>query len=488
MTRPAEERHISQPSSEPEPPGVERPASVSPTESQLEYESPVGYGAGEPSPLGGEKHDPYAALRNRNYCFYSLGWFISTIGHQIQSVAVGYEVYQLTKREISLGWVGLAQALPVLLLSLPAGHVADRYDRRTVVRISLVAAAFCSLVLAGISYWGAKYNWDARVGWMYALLALNASARSLGWPARASLLPQIVPPEHFNNAVTWNSSFFHTASVVGPSVAGVVLAYLGGAKMAYVLNAAGDMVLFVMLGALTLRPIARSTEAPSWASLLAGFHFVWRTKVILATITLDLLAVLLGGATFLLPAVAEQILHVGPVELGWLRASTAVGAFLGSILIAHMPPMRRAGLAMLWSVAGFGAATIVFGLSKSLWLSLAMLALAGAFDTVSVVVRHTLIQVLPPDEMRGRVAAVNTVFIGASNELGGFESGVTAAWFGLARSIVIGGIGTLLVTFGVGAWWPQVRRLGSLRHVRPMALSGDAADYQVAGSAGNPKS
>jgi MFS family permease len=474
MTSPAEERH-NPPSHEPEPPDLERPASVAPTEAQLEAESVGGYRA-----PGERRHDPYAALRLRDYRLYSAGWFVSTIGHQIQSVAVGYEVYQLTGKVLSLGWVGLTQALPVLLLSLPAGQLADRYDRRTLVRISLVLAAACSLALAAVSYWGARTGWDGRVGWMYALLALNASARSLGWPARASLLPQVVPPAHFNNAVTWNSSFFHIASVLGPVTGGAAVDHLGGPRVAYLLNAGGDLVLFAMLGLLVLRPIARSTEAPGWDSLLAGFRFVWRTKVILATITLDLLAVLLGGATFLLPAVADQILHVGATQFGWLRAAPAIGALAGSVFIAHMPPMRRAGMAMLWAVAGFGAATIVFGLSTNLWLSLAMLAVAGAFDTVSVVVRHTLIQVLPPDEMRGRVAAVNTVFIGASNELGGFESGVTAAWFGLAPSIVIGGIGTVLVTVGVGAVWPQIRRLGSLQHVKPMSAADAATEVQLA--------
>lgn len=453
MNQAGEENHERR-VSEVEPPDLERPASVAPTEGQSHGDSADEYAAAD------GPHDPYAALRLRDYRLYSLGWFVSTIGHQIQSVAVGYEVFQRTGSELSLGWVGLAQALPVMVLALPAGHVADRFDRRRVVRISLAGAAVCSLALALVSWYRMP------VGWVYALLALNAVARSLGWPARASLLPQVVPPSVFNSAVTWNSTFFHIASVAGPAAAGLVLLF--GPPAAYLINAAGDVFLFVMLGLLTLRPIARCTDPPGLRSLLAGVRFVWRTKVILATITLDLFAVLLGGATFLLPAVAQDILKVGPVGLGWLRASPAGGALVASVLMAHLPPMRRAGLAMLWAVAGFGVSMIVFGLSQSLWLSVAMLAISGAFDTVSVVVRHTLIQALPPDEMRGRVAAVNTVFIGASNELGGFESGVTAALFGTARAIVLGGVGTIAVVAAVAGLWPQVRQLGSLRDIRPM--------------------
>lgn len=443
-----------------EPPDLERPASVSPTEAQLETESPAGFAAHE------KGHDPYEALRLSGYRLYSAGWFLSVIGHQVQSVAVGWEVYERTGSALSLGWVGLAQALPILVLALPAGHIADRFDRRRVVQVSLALSALCSVALAGVS-WAAM-----PVGWIYALLTMSAIARAVGWPARASLLPQVVPPEVFNNAVTWNSSFFHTASVLGPALAGPVL--LAGAPLAYLLDAAGSAAMFLLIGGITLRPIARSIEPATLHSLLAGVRFVWRTKVILATITLDLIAVLLGGAVFVLPAVAEDILHVGPLELGWLRASPAAGAIVASLLMAHLPPLRHAGWAMLWSVAGFGGATILFGFSDSLWLSLLALALTGGFDTVSVVVRHTLIQALPPDEMRGRVAAVNTVFIGASNELGGFESGVAAEIFGLARSIVLGGVGTMLAVAGVGAIWPQLRNLGSLRDIRPLIPASNA--------------
>jgi MFS family permease len=280
------------------------------------------------------------------------------------------------------------------------------------------------------------------------------------------MLPQVVPPEIFNNAVTWNSSFFQIASVVGPAAAGLIL--LWGAPEAYLIDVGCGLTFAVLLTQLRLRPAEHSKEPASFRTLTEGVRFVWRTPVILATISLDLFAVLFGGATILMPVFAKDVLHVGKVGLGALRTAPAVGAFIGAILIAHLPPMRRAGMSMLWAVAGFGLATIVFGVSTSFTLSFVMLALTGAFDNVSVVVRHTLIQALPPETMRGRVAAVNIIFIGASNELGAFESGTTAPWWGPEMAVVIGAIGTLVVVAAIAYLAPQVRRLGSLRDVRPI--------------------
>jgi MFS family permease len=270
----------------------------------------------------------------------------------------------------------------------------------------------------------------------------------------------------FNNAVTWNSSFFQIASVVGPAIAGLIL--LWGAPAAYMIDVACGITFAVLLTQLRLRPAERSKEPASLKTLTDGVRFVWRTPVILATISLDLFAVLLGGATILMPVFAKDILHVGKIGLGTLRTAPAIGAFVGALLIAHMPPMRRAGMSMLWAVAGFGLATIVFGMSTSFALSFLMLALTGAFDNVSVVVRHTLMQTLPPETMRGRVAAVNIIFIGASNELGAFESGTTAEWWGPKMAVVVGGIGTLVVVTLIALLAPQVRRLGSLRDVKPI--------------------
>ena len=435
-----------------EPQDPERPASSAPTEAQLESESPLGHARGG--------HDPYAALRLREYRVYALGWVISVVGRQIQEVAVTYEIYERTGSKLALAWIGLSQLIPQLSLTLPAGHLADRVDRRIIIIATQALWAASALGLALVSHFGAP------VSLVYAMLALSAAAHSAGWPARNSMLPQIVPPAVFNNAVTWNSSLFQIAAVVGPAIAGFIL--LKGAAAAYVVDFGCALAFLATMAVLPMRPAARSKDPATLGSLAAGIRFVWRTKIILATLTLDLFAVLFGGSVYLLPVFRKDVLHVGEVEFGFLRAAPAVGAFAAAMLMAHRPPMKHAGRSMLLAVAGFGAATIVFGLSKSYWLSLAMLALTGAFDNVSVVVRHTLIQALPPESMRGRVAAVNGVFIGASNELGGLESGLTAAWWGPVKSVVVGGIGTLLVVAGVAAIWPQVRRFGSLKDARPV--------------------
>lgn len=434
-----------------EPPATERPASSAPTERQLESESPLGHSR--------EGHDPYAALRLGDYRVYALGWVISVVGRQIQEVAVTYQIYERTGSKLALGWIGLAQAIPLIALILPAGHLADRFDRRRIIMVTQALWAVSGLGLAVLSHL------HGPVWMMYLMLGLGAAAHAVGWPARSSLLPQIVPPEVFNNAVTWNSSLFQIASMLGPALAGFIL--LKGATAAYVVDAGCALVFLAAMFALRVRPAVRSREPATLENLLAGIRFVWRTKIILATITLDLFAVLFGGSMYLLPVFRKDILHVGEVEFGWLRAAPALGAFVAAMLMAHLPPMKRAGRSMLWAVAGFGMATIVFGLSTSFWLSFVMLALTGAFDNVSVVVRHTLIQALPPESMRGRVAAVNGVFIGASNELGGLESGLTAAWWGPVRAVVAGGVGTLLVVAGVATIWPQVRRFGSLKDARP---------------------
>jgi MFS family permease len=444
-----------------EPPDTERPASAAPTEAQLERESPAGASAREAG------HDPYAALRNRDYRVYCLGWVTSVMGRQIQEVAVGYEIYERTNSKLALAWIGLAQAVPLMACILPAGHLADRFDRRRIIMFTQAAWVASALGLAWLSH--------ARgpIPLMYLMLALGAAAHAVGWPARSSLLPQVVPPHVFNNAVTWNSSFFQVASMLGPAVGGLLL--LQGAAPAYLVDAGCAAVFLGAIGLVRVRAMERSREPASLRSLAAGVRFVWRTKVVLAAMTLDLFAVFFGGSVALLPVFRKDVLHVGEVEFGWLKASPAVGAFAAALLIAHLPPMKRAGRSMLWAVAGFGAATIVFGLSRSFWLSFAMLAITGALDNVSVVVRHTLVQALPPDSMRGRVAAVNGVFIGASNELGGLESGLTAAWFGPVTSVVFGGVMTIVVVAAAAWLWPEVRRFGSLKDARSVEEEGESA-------------
>jgi len=413
--------------------------------------------ASSPSPNQSSEpaHDPYAALRVSGFRWYLCGWVLSVIGQQLQSVAVGWEIFQRTHQTLSLGWVGLAQAAPLLILALPAGHLADWANRKLIVASTQFASAICSLSLA-LLVWN-----HGSILSLYALLTAGATALALGGPARSALLPRIVSSDKFSNAVSWYSSLFQLASVIGPAIGGLLIR--GGTWPAFVIDGLCASWFAVVVSMLTLTGSDPQRKPATLDALVEGIRFVWRVKIILATITLDLFAVLLGGATYLLPAVATDILHVGSVGFGCLRAAPAVGACLMAILIAHRPPMRRAGRAMLWAVAGFGAATIVFGLSRNYWLSLAMLFLTGAFDNISVLVRHTLVQVLTPDAMRGRVSAVNNVFIGSSNELGGFESGVTAALFGTVTSIVGGGIGTMVVVIVTALIWPEIRRFGSLR-------------------------
>jgi MFS family permease len=303
---------------------------------------------------------------------------------------------------------------------------------------------------------------DASIPLIYLLLFLGASARTFSWAARSSFFPTLVDRDAFANAVTWNNSVFQIGSVVGPALSGLLVAYVGF-SFVYVLDA-----LFASAFFLLILPIRRSTqsrdktEASTWKSLMAGLRFVFRRKVILATITLDLFAVLLGGVTALLPIFADQILHCGPVGLGWMRAMPAVGAFFTALAVAHLRPIKQAGKTLLWCVTGFGIATILFGFSKIFWLSLGLLFFVGAFDSVSVIIRGSIVQLITPDEMRGRVSSVNNIFIGTSNEFGALESGLTAALFGPVISVLAGGIGTILVVLTVAFRWPETRRIGTL--------------------------
>jgi MFS family permease len=303
---------------------------------------------------------------------------------------------------------------------------------------------------------------DNSVPIIYVLLFLGAAVRTFGWAARTSFFPTLVSRDAFSNAVTWNSSVFQIGSVVGPAISGLLVAHVGFAEV-YLIDAITALIFFFLI-----LPIRRSTQKRShstetpWQSIIAGMRFVLSRKVILATITLDMFAVLLGGATALLPIFAAEILHVGPIGLGWMRAAPAVGAFGTALIVAYLPPMRRAGKSLFLCVTGFGIATILFGVSKVFWLSLGALFLLGAFDSVSVIIRGSILQLVTPDEMRGRVSAVNNIFIGTSNEFGALESGLTAALFGPVISVVAGGIGTILVVLGVARRWPETTKIGRL--------------------------
>ncbi len=443
-------------------------------------------------------HNPYAALRYRDFRYFAIGNLASSLGMQMLGVAVGWHVYQLTHSAMALGLIGLVQVVPVVSLSMFGGQIADRFSRRKIVLVTLLVLIGCGSLLAALSAGlialpeggplaavnrlltvcsrGLRETRSSfttpLVPAMYAVLFVIGVAKAFYNPAKTAILPQLVPLEVFSNAVTWNTSLFQVASMAGPALGGFVMARYHGTpaqfSSVYLMYAIGLLVLSLFV--LRFREIGRpeGSQPATMRSLLAGLRFVFDHRIILATISLDLFAVLLGGATALLPIYADEILHCGPVGLGWLRAAPSVGALTMAMILAHRPPMRRAGPAMLAAVAGFGLATIVFGLSRHFALSLLALALTGMFDNISVVVRHTLVQVLTPDAMRGRVSAVNQVFISVSNEVGELESGLTAAWFGPVGSVLIGGVGTILVVLGVGWWWPEVRRFGSLADAKPL--------------------
>jgi MFS family permease len=417
------------------------------------------YAAPEP-PLELPRHDPYSALRSRDYRLFLTGNLLASLGLQMQRVAVGWEIVQrsstVEQAALRVSWVGLVQVLPVILLALPVGHVVDRSNRKHVIMAGAAMYGFGALGLAFASFIGAPLIW------MYLCLLLNGIARAFQQPAKAAFLPQIVSQESFSNAVTWNTGGFHLASIVGPLAGGLLLGLYRSAALVFVIDSLAVFTLLVLLIFVVGRPYKPNIEAMTVRTLVAGLGFVWKTKLILGAVTLDMFAVLLGGAVALLPIYAESILHVGAIGLGCLTAAPAVGALAMTFVLAHRPPLERAGLSLLWSVTGFGVATIIFGLSRDFWLSLAALFMTGALDSISVVVRHTLVQVLTPNEMRGRVAAVNSMFIGASNELGAFESGQVAALFSPTISVVSGGVGTLLVVAVVAWLWPVVRKYGRL--------------------------
>ena len=407
------------------------------------------------------RHNPYAALQYPDFRRLVASSFLSTLGDQMAGVAVGWQLYERTHSAFSLGLVGLVEVLPVILLSLPGGYVADRGDRKRIAVGMRGALALCFGGMALISW----QNWP--VAWLYVCLFFIGVARAFSGPASSTLMPQVVPGEVFTNAVTWGSNAWQLASAIGPALGGLTIALTNSATTAYFAAMIGALTYALLVSTIRGNPgierqAAQKRETPSLKSLVAGIQFLRQTPVLMAAITLDLFAVLFGGATALLPVYAKDILHVGPTGLGWLRAMPSVGAVSMALIVAHRPPFKRAGKAFLWAVAGFGIATIVFGVSKSFWLSLAMLFILGALDNISVVVRSALLLLRAPDEMRGRVSAVNSIFVSASNELGAFESGTVAGWLGPVFAVVSGGIGTLLVVFGVAYIWPQLRELGAL--------------------------
>jgi MFS family permease len=401
-------------------------------------------------------HVPSVALRWRDFRLLFAGNVVSTLGLQMQTTAVGWELYERTHSAYALGMVGLVSVVPLLALALPAGHIVDTRERRYVLIAAQATYIVSSIGLAIVSWQ------HGPLVAFYGCILLNGIARAFQAPTRNALLPSLVPPEALANAVTWNSGGWQLAAVLGPAAGGAMIAALGGATIVYLCAAVGSLVFLVLAAGIRHRPADRPPAELTLAALVAGIRFVTTTPLILATITLDLFAVLLGGATTLLPIYAKDILHVGPSGLGWLNAADSLGAVLMAGALAARPPLRQAGRTLLWAVAGFGVATFVFGVSRSFALSLLMLMALGAFDMVSVVVRATLVPLLTPDEMRGRVGAITNLFVGTSNQLGGFESGAVAGAFGPVVSVVSGAIGTLVVV-AIAAWhWPALRHLGAL--------------------------
>jgi MFS family permease len=404
-------------------------------------------------------HDAYAALRLPSFRRYFTGNLLLILGWQAQRVAIGWEIYERTGSALHLGYAGLAQFFPQVVWTLVAGHVTDAYNRKRVLMASLVINAAAGLGLALNSSQGGSLLL------MYACLVATGTARAFWMPARAAFLPRIVPFHAFANAVSWNSSGFELASMTGPAIGGLLIGFFQSPTLVYTINALASLLFVVFVFGIPYKHQPQEPQEITLRSLSAGFHFVWKKKVILSAIALDMFGVLLGGATALMPIYAKDILHVGPRGLGWLMAAPSVGACTMAVLQAHRGPLKKAGRTLLLAVAGFGTVTILFGISTNFWFSLLMLYFLGSCDNISVVIRTTLVQVLTPDDMRGRVSALNGLFIGTSNELGAFESGLVAGLFGPVFSVVFGGIGTILVVLGIAWLSPQLRRYGRLDEV-----------------------
>jgi MFS family permease len=398
-----------------------------------------------------------AAFRHANFRWYMSARFLVTVASEMQSVAVGWQIYHITHRPFDLGMVGLAQFLPGILLFLVAGHTADKYPRLRILQSCYGAFTISSALLLTFALRGIATPYP-----IYLALLWNGTVRAFSGPASQAFLPLIVSRDEFPNAVAWASSIFQTATIVGPMIGGLLYGFAGSPLPVYSCTAAAYVIALVLMWQVRVQTTERLSSAASMGVVLEGLRYIFTNKLILGTVSLDLFAVLLGGAVALLPVYAREILNAGAMGLGMLRSAPGIGAVAMAIVFAHWPLRRRAGAAMLWCVAAFGVWTVVFGLSRNLVLSLVALVLLGASDMVSVIVRHTVTQLGTPDEMRGRVSAVNMVFIGASNEVGQFESGLTAQWFGTVPAVVAGGLATL----GVVALWtwlfPSLRKVDNL--------------------------
>jgi MFS family permease len=410
------------------------------------------------------------AFRSRDFRLYQTARLLVILGAEAQSVAVAWQVYQITHSALSLGYTGLALFLPGLFFMLPAGHVADRYDKRGVILVCYTVQAVATAALLWLSLHPVP-----NILPVYGVLFLIGTGRCFSGPAASAMLPALVPREDFVNAVTWGATVYQTANATGPMVGGLLFtatlaagwagflpAAWRGAPVVYCFTLAMLAGFLVLISLISERPVTGEKKAFNAKTVLAGLKYVAQTRLLLGSIALDLFAVLLGGAVALMPIFAHDVLHAGAQGLGLLRAMPSLGALAVSLTLVFKPIKRRAGMTMLVCVGIFGAATVLFGLSRTIWVSMIALLLVGASDMVSVVIRSSVLQLATPEEMRGRVSAVNWLFIGASNEFGEFESGVTAQWWGAVPAVVIGGIGSLLVT-GIAAFaFPALRRADQL--------------------------
>ncbi|MEI6487609.1 MAG: MFS transporter [Bacteroidota bacterium] len=408
--------------------------------------------------IANTKHDPYAALRIREFVLFISTRFFLTLAIQMQGVIVGWQIYKYTKDELALGMIGLAEAIPFIVVSLFSGHVADNVSRKRIILISsffLILSTFSLLYISIDSDYVIKNYGTSPI---YFIIGCIGVIRGFFSASFSSFMSQIVPRELYANSATWNSTVWHIASIIGPAAAGFICAI--SFKVAYEVN-----IVFISLSICSLlfiaaKPLPKREKKESLRqSLSVGINFVFKNQLILGALSLDLFAVLFGGAVAMLPAYADKVLHVGSVELGFLRAAPALGAVIMAIIIAYKPPTHNAGRNLFVSIGAFGFATILFGISTNYYLSLFFLMLTGAFDNVSVVIRHTILQLSTPDEMRGRVSAVNSIFIGSSNEIGGFESGVAARAMGLKPSVVFGGIMTIIIVGATAKIAPKLRSL-----------------------------
>ena len=409
----------------------------------------------------------FAVLKNRHFAFYLGSRFFASIATQMVIMAVGWQVYHITGRVLDLGLIGLSQFLPFLCLVLFSGHVADQFDRRLIILLGHCAYLVCTLLLLSFAWLNLRTTLP-----IFGVLAILGVTRAFQMPAAQSFVPTIVPKEILRNALAVNSSANQVAAILGPSVGGVVYAIgegrLGrntGASVVYGAAAALLLLAIVMVSLIAKRRPPSSRSVLTWSSLSQGLHFVWRRKTVLGAISLDLFAVLFGGATALLPAYTRDVLHAGPEVFGYLRAAPGIGAGVTAVWLAFRPISRHVGVTMFAGVGAFGVATVVLGLTDLFWVAMISLVVLGVGDMISVFVRSLLVQLQTPDEIRGRVSAVTSVFIGASNELGEFESGTTAAWFGLVPAIVIGGAATIVVTvLWARVLFPGLWRMQTFEH------------------------